>query len=283
MPTIKSILIAIYLFTTACSKQGEQTASEAETLTDVSYGADNRHKMDIYLPADRSTGTTNTIVLIHGGGWSGGDKQDFAPTIGELKNRFPGYAILNLNYRLYSGNNNRFPAQENDVKSAIDFVLSKTSEYKINGKMALIGASAGAHLALLQSYKHNGSTNIKAVVSLFGPTELVSLYNNPPHPDIKSLLASVIGGTPESASSLYQESSPYNYVTAQSPPTILFHGGIDPLVPASQSVLLRDKLQSSGVTQQYVFYPNEAHGWTGLNLLDTLNKIEAFLKQHLPS
>lgn len=276
---MKYFFVAIYLFSSACSKSNEQsnTNTNAETLSNVSYGSDSKQKLDIYLPANRSSATTKVVVLIHGGGWSAGDKSDFSPFVLELQKRFPDYAIANINYRLFSGASNLFPTQENDTKAAIEFLLAKSDEYKISTNFALIGASAGAHLALLQSYKHNSGKQIKTVISLFGPTELVSLYDNPPSADIKLLLSTIIGGTPQSMPSIYQSSSPYNFVTASAPATLLFHGGLDPLVPASQSVLLKDKLQLSGISNEYVFYPTEGHGWAGSNLLDTFNKIQNFL------
>lgn len=280
MPTLKNFLLLFSLYIAACSKETEQTANEPETLTNVAYGSENRQTMDVYLPANRGTKSTKTIVLIHGGGWTAGDKQDFAPFIAELQRRMPNYAIANLNYRLYGNFANYFPTQENDVKAAIAFLKDKSNEYRIDGEMALLGASAGAHLALLQSYKHNDGT-IKAVVSLFGPTDLVNLYNTAPNADFRLLLATITGGTPGSAATLYEQSSPINFVNDDSPPTLLLHGGADPLVPASQSVILRDKLQASGVFNQYVFYPNEGHGWVGENLNDTFNKIEAFLEERL--
>jgi acetyl esterase/lipase len=276
-----SIYLIIVLSLVSCSKNVTADPIDAKKISDVSYGTDARQKMDVYLPADRSSAVTPLVILIHGGGWTDGDKQDFNFFIGELQKRLPAYAIANINYRLASNNNNLFPTQENDIKSAVEFLLNKSSEYKISKQLVLIGASAGAHLSLLQSYKHNSNSTIKAVVSLFGPAELVSLYNNPPHPSISLLLAGVMGGTPTSNPAIYQQSSPYNFVSAQSPPTLLFHGGTDPLVPASQSTQLKDKLANNGVVNQYVFYPSEGHGWTGPSLTDTFNKIEAFLKQQI--
>jgi len=286
LKTIMPMNIIIYAFImltlASCSKNVTADTTDAERINNVSYGADAKQKMDIYLPADRSSSETPVVILIHGGGWTDGDKQDFSVFITELQKRLPGYAIANINYRLASNNKNLFPTQENDIKAAVEFLLNKSAEYKVSKQLALIGASAGAHLSLLQSYKHNTNSSIKAVISLFGPTELISLYNSPPSPSIPLLLSGVTGATPASNATIYQQSSPYNFVSAQSCPTLLFHGGIDPLVPASQSSQLKDKLAANGVVNQYIFYPSEGHGWTGPNLTDTFNKIEAFLKQQIP-
>ncbi len=275
------ILLPAFIFLLSCAKKDTQVDVPAQVMTNVSYGADTKQKFDIYLPAQRNSTDTKILLLIHGGGWTEGDKVDFNPFIIEMQKRLPDYAIANINYRLVSNNQNLFPAQENDVKAAIEYIVSKSEEYGISRKISLLGASAGAHLSLLQAYKHTESVPVKAVISLFGPTELVSLYNNSSNSSIPLLLTMVTGGTPSTNLSIYQQSSPYNFVTSSSCPTLLLHGGTDLLVPASQSVMLNDELQAKAVIHEYVFYPSEGHGWTGPNLADTFNRIEAFLKQQV--
>ena len=66
-------------------------------LTDVAYASiSTQQKMDVYLPADRSTATTYAVVMIHGGSWSGGDKSDFNTNIPELRQLLGNYAVFNL-------------------------------------------------------------------------------------------------------------------------------------------------------------------------------------------
>jgi acetyl esterase/lipase len=255
--------------------------NSAKTELNVAYATDPQNKMDVYLPAGRSSATTKAIILIHGGGWNQGDKTDFNIYVDTLKKRLPGYAIFNINYRLATGSANLFPSQEMDVKAAIDFIYNKRTEYKISDKFVLLGASAGGHLSLLHAYKYTSPVKIKAVVDFFGPTDLAAMYNNPPNPLVPALLFQVTGGTPTTHATIYQQSSPINFVTGQSPPTIILHGGVDIVVAFSQSVLLDTKLQQMGVTHQYVFYPTENHGWVGANLVDSFDKITAFLNANV--
>ncbi|MFT3936263.1 MAG: alpha/beta hydrolase [Chitinophagaceae bacterium] len=276
------IFAFIILALASCTKQDVGNSNQnlpASNQMDISYGSDAKQKMDIYLPAGRTDSATKVLFLIHGGGWSEGDKADFSAYVSGLQNLLPGYAIININYRLTANNQNLFPTQENDIKAALEFVYSKKSTYHISEKWAYLGASAGGHLALLQAYKYSNPVKPKAVVSFFGPSELKSLYSN-------NLLAAVIllgatGSTPDLNPTIYQQSSPYNFITAQSPPTMLLHGGADPLVPSSQSAIVKDKLQSLGVANQYVYYPNNGHGWDGADLLDSFTKITAFLNQYV--
>jgi acetyl esterase/lipase len=275
------LVTGILLFLSSCKKNDvTDPLSQQQTLLNVSYGSNNQQKMDIYLPANRSTATTKVMILIHGGGWTGGDKNDFNVYIDSLKKREPSYAIFNINYRL-ANPPDLFPAQENDVRAAIEFIYNKRAEYGISEKFVLLGASAGGHLALLHGYKHTVPVKVKAIIDFFGPTDLIELYNNPPTPLVPLLLQSITGGTPTSQSLIYQTATPVTYITTASSPTLILHGGIDIVVPPSQSALLSTKLSTSGVSHQYVFYPTEGHGWTGANLNDSFNKIQAFLAQHL--
>jgi acetyl esterase/lipase len=277
-----SRLLLLGLIISACQKNvgGDNPTdpAAAKTMMNVAYGSDAAQKMDIYLPAGRTTASTKVMVMIHGGAWASGDKSDFDAYVDSLKRRMPEYAICNINYRLFNGTTNTFPAQENDVKAAVEFVYSKRSEYLISEKFVLLGASAGGHLALLQGYKYPSPVKPKAIVDFFGPTDMTDLYNNPASPMIpQSAVASIMGGTPATNATLYQQSSPITFVTAQSPPTIILHGGTDPLVSPNQSVMLDAKLQTMGVVHQYVFYPTEGHSWVGPNLVHSFNAVQAFL------
>jgi acetyl esterase/lipase len=208
----------------ACQKQTDpgDNINEPVTMLNVSYGNDTQQTMDIYLPAGRNVNTTKVIVLIHGGGWTEGDKADFSAYVAVIQNLMPGYAIFNINYRLAAGNNHLFPTQENDVKTAVDFVYSKRNDYHISDKFVYLGASAGGHLALLQAYKYDTPVKAKAVISFFGPTDLAALFNTNVFAAI--ILAQVLGDTPTGNPSLYQQSSPLTFVNTSSPPTLLLHG-----------------------------------------------------------
>ena len=276
------ILPFCLLIITSCKKEKLPSVIPAQTIKNISYGSDALQKMDVYLPAGRSVLTTKVIVLIHGGAWSSGDKADFDAYVDTLKRRIPDYAILNINYRLGTGTSNFFPSQENDVKAALEFIVNKSAEYYVSQKIVLLGASAGGHLALLQGYKYASLVQVKAIVDFFGPTDMTDLYNNPASPAIpSSSIALIVGTTPTINPTLYQQSSPITFVSTTSPPTIILQGGLDQLVSPSQSVALRNKLQTMGVVNQYVYYPLENHGWTGSNLTDSFNKIEAFLAAYV--
>ena len=271
----------------ACQKQDTATPpaesfAAAKTMKDVPYGTDVQQKMDIYLPAGRTTATTKAMVMIHGGGWTGGDKEEFNLYIDTFKKRLPGYALFNINYRVYNGNN-RFPTQEQDVHAAVSSIISKAAEYGINkDQLVLTGASAGAHLALLEAYKYK-SSNIKAVVDYFGPTDLLDIYENPWHPLLPMALQVLTGSTPEANPDIYIQSSPISFVDAQSPPTLIMHGTADTVVLISQSQKLDQALKAAGVPHEFATFQGETHGWwQATNMSRSFDHIVAFLKEYLP-
>jgi acetyl esterase/lipase len=286
------ITIAFSCLFISCQKDvvndnGTSTAN-ATTIFNAKYGSNAAQAMDIYLPANRSTNSTKVIVLIHGGGWTTGDKNDplFLPTVDTLKRRLPGYAIFNINYRLSATPDFLFPTQEMDVKAAVEFIYARRNEFGISDQFVLAGASAGAHLAMLHAYKYNSPVKAKAVISLFGIGDLLQMYNNPVGGNqlISVLLAQAVGKTPMQDSLIYSNSSPINFISSNTAmPTILLHGGLDPLVAPQQSLNVKNKLTASGISSQYILYPGAGHGdWNNATYSDAYSNIQAFLAIHVP-
>jgi acetyl esterase/lipase len=269
----------------SCSKSDDTPAPlQAQTIKNVAYGSSSvLQKMDVYLPAGRSSANTRVLVAIHGGGWVIGDKDDMNGHIDSMQKRLPGYAIFNINYRLSGGGQNLFPTPNNDVHAAITYILSKKDEYQVSDKIALLGISAGGHLALQEAYTNNSAGKIKAVTSAFGPTNLGDMWNNPAGtPNNTRLLLQNYLGVPFGTNPvLYNQASPILQVSAQSPPTQLFHGTADTIVRYQQSVALRNSLQTAGVPVQYTEYTGQNHGWGSPEITDTYNKIKSFLEQYL--
>ncbi len=271
---------------TSCKQAPEALNNEKilalteQRLINVAYGKDSLQTMDIYLPAHRTEGT-KSLVLIHGGGWTSGSKAEFAVYLDSFKTRLPGYAIFNINYRLVNGGN-LFPTQEADVKAALDFITDRAEMYTVaRENFALLGFSAGAHLALLQAYKYS-SPKVKAVVDYFGPTDLLEMYHKPWHPLVPLALQMITGKSPAQEKEIFEQSSPAYFVNSKTPPTLILHGGKDVVVDVSQSKLLAKKLGEAGVKHELHIYPNAAHGrWFGETLVSSFDKIETFLKANM--
>jgi acetyl esterase/lipase len=281
---MKPLFIFSFLFVAilGCKKQQQNGDGDngipAVSYLNTSYGTSTEQTMDVYLPANRDVNTTKVMMVIHGGAWAAGDKSDMVNFIDTIKKRLPDYAIFNLNYRL-AFYPNTFPAQEEDTKAAIEFIYNNRNTYGISDKFVLLGASAGAHLSLLHAYKYNSPVAIKAVVDFFGPTDMVALYNS------QTTLATVVGGTPTTKPLVYYQSSPINYVTNASCPTIILQGDNDPLVNYQlQSETLKNKLQLANVPYQYILYPGKGHGvdWDGITYANAFSNIQNFLQTYNP-
>lgn len=253
----------------------------AEEILNVSYGADAQQKMDIYLPQGRNTTGTKAMILLHGGAWASGDKADITSTVQALRILLPDYAFFNVNYRLATTGGNLWPTQLDDLNAAFNFIISHADHYKYNGnKIVVGGASSGAHLAMLKAYGNNNGS-IKAIVDLFGPTDMKDLYNNSTG-STQALLALFMGGTPTSNPANYTSASPLTFVNASSVPTIILHGTADNVVPIHQSDSLNNRLANAGVIKEYHKYPGEVHGvWSPANNADAYAKVAAFVKLHV--
>jgi acetyl esterase/lipase len=247
-------------------------------LTNIAYGSDPLQKMDIYLPAGRSTDHTKMIVFIHGGSWQQGDKSDLASYVTAIQRRLPDHAVANINYRLATGTTNHFPTQENDISAAVRFLMEQASDYGVSKEYILLGLSAGAHLALLQAYKQP-LPSIAAVIDFYGPADLTSLYNDG-NDDLRRSMQILLNGSPTTNANIYLQSSPVNQIHAQAPPTLILHGTADNLVPIAQSTALKERLKDAGVPVEMIVYPNEGHGWSGAKLEDSFDQIVGFIKEY---
>jgi acetyl esterase/lipase len=280
------------LFVASCKKEDNDPvveevsydAAQEHNLLDQSYGSDAKQKYDIYLPVNRNTSSTPVLFIIHGGGWTSGSKNGFDDLLPTIKNLFPKYALVRINYRLYNGSNpdkNRFPSQELDIKECIEHVFNRKKNYVISTNFGLWGQSAGAHLAALYAYKYqNKPYKAKALINQVGPMDMMSFYQQSTNDTIKFILSSLMGNPSTIDSNLYISSSPYRYVNASACPTLIMHGNQDAIVPYQQAEMLKDKLQSLGVTHVYKLYNGQGHGLEGV-YLDVANEMVNFLNTHL--
>jgi len=279
---IFNILILFIVF--SCSNNDSEVIAEQpqplEYLEElnVSYGNENNQKFDIYLPANRTL-DTKVMILVHGGGWSAGDKNDMNGFVDLIFQNFNNIAVVNINYRLADENNQPYPMQTNDITTIINHLKDNQTNYVIDDEFGFIGTSAGAHLSLLWSYALDINNDIKMVCSIVGPTNFTDpAYLNNPNPEVQDLI-DLFGM--DATTEFLEEISPYHRVTASAPPTILFYGGQDPLIPTTQGTDMRDKLVELSVTHEFTLYEDEAHGWTGINALDTWAKLKTFMENHL--
>lgn len=283
MKKIISIIIFVQIVFVSCQNDIAPEAftnnnTVAQTIKNLSYGSDTKQRIDLYLPANRSETKTKTLILVHGGGWIEGDKSDMANLIPIIQLYLPDYAIANINYRLATTANHAFPMQLDDLNTV--FVKLKNENYGISDDFGFIGTSAGGHLSLLYSYTNNPNNNIKMVASIVGPTDLTDV-NYTKNPLWVTTFFQLTGQQVLDNPSYFQQISPLFRATASSPPTILFYGNADDLIPTTQGTAMRDKLNQLGVYNEFNLY-NGGHGtWSASDLIDSQVKLINFIKLKL--
>ena len=248
--------------------------------------------LDIHLPS--GDGPFPVVVYYHGGAWLIGDKANAPEAQGILDAIVgKGYAVVSVNYRLAS--EAKWPAQIYDCKAAIRYIRANADTYNLDAdRIAVFGASAGAHLALMTGLT-NGmasmedltmgnaeySSDVMAVVSNYGISDLTkwnyreSLYSWLGDP-IKALLGDHY--TEEQALA----ASPITYVSKDSVPVYLAHGQNDTLVETYHSTNLQAALEAV-IDPELVdtYYPaNAPHADTTIwNSTESITNILAFLQK----
>ena len=275
-----SLFLGLYFGCSKDSPEEQTTTTEPEVVDayealNVSYGSDANQVFDIYLPENR-TNTTKILILIHGGSWVSGDKSDMNTIKTFVSALHPDVGIINMNYTLAGVNNPPIPLQTDDISAVVDYISTNKSSLIVSDDIGFIGVSAGAHLSLLWSYAYDDNDQVDMVCSIVGPANFTdpAYYDNLIYQPIYQLF-----GNP--SIEFLESASPYHRATTTSPPTLLFYGGMDPLVPTSQGVDMDAQLTSLGVTHEFHFYPDEGHGWEGDNLIDTTSKISTYIEAYI--
>ncbi len=283
--TAPTLILAIVFLFAGCSKDSsaefdEFDPSKAKTLLNESYGTKERQKADVYLPAGRTVNTP-VVVLIHGGSWTEGQKEDLNEVVNLIKAQWPETTIININYTLADHTApNYHPAQMNDIGRLLEYLDEKRGLWKIGPKTAITGVSAGAHLGMLYAYGYNTGNKVKAVVSVVGPADFSDPFYTG-SPIFQLVASSLLGKTWTEDANLHRSASPALKVSATSPPTFMAYGGLDMLVPLSNAATLRNRLQSNNVTHTYVEYPAEGHEFSPAAINDLIPKVISFLKASL--
>jgi acetyl esterase/lipase len=214
--------------------------------------------LDIYQP--RSPGKYPAVVQIYGGGWQRGTPGDNSVFASYLAAH--GYVVFGIDYR--HAPRWRWPSQLADVRAALEWIGRHSSEYGADpNRLAVLGRSSGAQLAMVAAYAAS-SPSIRAVVSFYGPVDLVEGYRHPPRPDpldVRELERAFIGGTPDDALSRYRDASPITHVDRVLPPTLLVYAAHDHVVEARFGSILQQRLHATGTTSVLLEIPWAEHGF----------------------
>jgi len=260
----------------------------------VVYGhrMDKPLKLDVIRPA-RPNGLA--IALVVSGGWRSSDAGSapiwmMAPTLRR------GYTI----FAVYHISQPEATVMEiiEDIHRGVRFIRYHADEYEIDPeRLGITGGSAGGHLSLMLATGggpgpsdaddpvDRESSAVQAVAIFYPVTDLLNLGEStenlgdggPPKSFVNSF-------GPDAADmdawkEIGRDCSPIFHITADLPPTLIYHGDADTLVPLDQSQRFRDRAAESGHEVELVVHPGGQHGWPTM-LLD-VRKFAYFFDRHL--
>ncbi len=198
-------------------------------------------------------------MIVHGGGWIGGDrKREVEPLFDPLSRA--GFAWFSISYRL-AKEWSLFGVASEDVRQAIRHVESHAGEYRIDAqRIAVIGESAGGQLAAMAVLRCTPDPAIRGVVLLYAPTDLPALAaTSLSIPDsIRQVLLS--GPWSVSLRQALEAQSPVRFVRRDSPAFLLIHGTADTLVPYVQSVRMCERVRQEGGQCELLPVRDGGHG-----------------------
>jgi len=251
-----------------------------------------KHLLDVYVPA---TGKSSypVVVWIHGGAWMSNDKYaDMGYMKSTLKEFIEkGYAVASIDYRWSTMA--IFPAQIQDCNQALEFLYQNANKYKLDkNRMALIGFSAGGHLANLVGLSNNNNVKdfyadgkkphfkIKVVLDFYGPIDFLTLKGHDSK-DPRSPINLLLGGTVADNEAKAKQASPVTYIDKNDPPFLIVQGEKDESVNPDQAITLSEKLEAAGVKNDLIVVPNAPHYGVMFDAENIRQKIFEYLGEYL--
>jgi acetyl esterase/lipase len=262
-----------------------EAASQARVERNVVYGMYGGLAllMDVY-PPDKPNGYG--VIVIPGSGWQselgyGAEPLKERPLGLELVPPIvaAGYTAFVVSHR--SAPVFRYPAAVDDVQRAVRYVRHRAKDFGIDpARIGAVGHSSGAHLAaMLGVLDGTGQSDdadpvnreearVQAVVTIAAPTDLAAFGTSLGAPFADTFVGAVhitprMGAHPQGTTEwrLFRDASPISWVSPGDAPTLLIHGGQDPVVPVSQAEAMLKALRTAGVPAELLLVPKGGHAW----------------------
>ncbi len=228
----------------------DATVDGVETYRGLTYATAPAGPLGVDLHLPVGDGRRPLLVHVHGGGWITGNRR--WDREGRRHARL-GIATATVGYRLST--TATYPAAVRDVVAAVTWLRREAADAAgiDPDRVVLIGESAGAHLAALVANAPRVGTFAPPGVEPFatgvdGVVGISGIYHlTGERVSDEPLTDQFFGCTGVECPGKYREGSPATHVDAESPPTLLYHGTADRIVPYRASTMYRDDLRAAGV------------------------------------
>jgi acetyl esterase/lipase len=246
----------------------------------IPYGQYKETVLDIMRPKASATTKRPGVIVIHGGGWTGGTKEGHSQETC-LRYVEKGFVCADVEYRLAKVA--PAPAAVTDVLDAAHWFEENAKKYDVDTKRIVVtGGSAGGHLSLMvgmtpKSAKLGPTSKIAAVVNFYGITDVGDQLGGP------NMREYAVTWVPEGAGrlELAKRVSPMTYVRKGLPPILTIHGDADQTVPYEHGVRLTKALRDAGDDAELVSVPQGKHGFPKATEDEIYeHDIWPFLKKH---
>jgi len=260
---------------------------------DVAYlEPDRAETADLYLPPTFEPGRKYPgIVIIHGGGWTGGDKGAAREINIGTTLAAHGYVCMSINYALAKTGSPTFPQNIQDCKRAVRWLRKNAARFQLDTEhVGAIGGSAGGHLTALLAVtgpeagldpKEDAeySCRIQAAVPMY-PHCAASWEGQVPPKPYPSL--PMFAQAQAVAPALWDSASPIKQLSKGDPPLLILHGTADTTTPLEQSTRFHEAARSTGVESELIIVEGAPHS---LHLQprqrDLRPEVIAFFDKHL--
>jgi acetyl esterase/lipase len=253
-----------FLFVCLASLRAAEPA-DVRVEREVPYlGAGRAELADLYLPPEIPKGQrVPAVVIIHGGGFTGGHRDAARElNIGSTLAR-NGYIGMSIDYALADLGRPTWPQNLFDCKTAVRWLRANADRLQIDpDHIGVIGGSAGGTLASLvtltrssdgldpQGPYGNFSCEVQCGVDLYGIANMAEWHDSV-----------MFAKTNEEAPELYKMASPLTYVRADAPPMLILHGTADKTVDVSQSEKFAEAMKAAGSMYELEIIPDAPHSF----------------------
>ena len=277
-----------------------EVATGYRLIPNVVYLRAGGHELllDVYQ-ARTADGPAPTVMYIHGGGWTNGNKEASALTF--LPYLEMGWNVVNVEYRM--ADTAHAPAAVEDCRCALRWIYRNAERFNVDvNRIVVTGNSAGGHLSLTTGMVtadagldrqcpgdrnrtwSPGTTSmadlqVAAIINWYGIADVVGLMEGPPGTS-GNFTEAWLGSRSDRADGA-RRVSPLTYVRNGLPPVLSIHGDADSIVPYDHSVRLHEALERAGVPNELVTIEGGGHGgFSREENLRIYGSIRDFLAQH---